>query len=217
MITVADAIKEILNKTDFAEESLQNGVLNISAFARIIHPKVEELTKKEVSIASINMSLVRYAKTIQKHTIEKKDLQIFNIITRGALVEYCYTKSNDTLDALSALQRSNVAVRSQFFTSTVGITELAIVTEATIQDKIAAYFTPLEPKIVITDLASLTLQVGIDTIDLPGQSLAVIKELARHDISIVEYVTSPTELNIIVRAKDIQNAYMLLHHKFINT
>lgn len=216
MITVIDAIKTILKKTDFAEESLQHGVLNISAFARIIHPEVEELTKKEVSIASINMALVRYAKTVQGQTEEKKDLQIFNIITRGALVEYCYAKTNDTLDALSALQRSNVAARSQFFTSTVGLTELAIVTEATMQDKITAYFAPLEPKLVIANLASLTLQVGIDTIDLPGQSLAVIRELAQHDISIVEYVTSPTELNVIVRAEDIQNAYILLHRKFIS-
>lgn len=217
MITVIDAIKIILKKTDFAEESLQHGVLNISAFARIIHTEVEELTKKEVSIASINMALVRHTKTVQGQAVQKKDLQIFNIITRGALVEYCYTKSNDTLDALSALQRSNVAAHSQFFTSTVGLTELAIVTEATMQDKITAYFAPLEPKLVIADLASLTLQVGIDTIDLPGQSLAVIRELAQHNISIVEYVTSPTELNIIVRAKDIQNAYVLLHRKFIST
>lgn len=215
MITVTDAIKIVLDKTDFAAESLQNGVLNISAFARIIHPEIEELTKKEVTVTSINMALVRYAKTVQQTPAIKKDLQIFNIITRGALVEYCYTKSSDSLDALSALQRSNIAARSQFFTSTVGLTELAIVSEVAMKDKIAAYFTPLEPKLIITDLASLTLQVGIDTIDLPGQSLAVIKELAKYNISIVEYVTSPTELNVIVRAKDIQQAYMLLHRKFI--
>jgi len=215
MITVIDAIKVILKKTDFAEESLQHGVLNISAFARIIHSEVEKLTMKEVSIASINMALVRYAKTIQRIPAEKEDFQVFNILTRGALSEYCYIKSTDSLDALGGLQRSNIATRSQFFTSTVGLTELAIVAEEGMNDKIEAYFAPIEPKLVMTNLASLTLQVGIDTVDMPGQSLAVIKELARNNISIVEYVTSPTELNIIVRSKDVQEAYALLHHRFI--
>lgn len=72
----------------------------------------------------------------------------------------------------------------------------------------------LKPTLFIKDLASLTMQVDSETIDTPRQSYTVIKQLALRDISLVEYVTSPSELTIIIYEKDLKESFSILYDRF---
>lgn len=215
MISVSTAIESIIKASDYAEIALDNDVLNISAYARHIHKDVEIYTKKTVTVSSIVMALLRLQRNKSRNLSHEKDLQIKNILTRSELVELCYARSEDTSAMLSDLQKSQVIKRSQFYTSIVGLTEIAIVVDRELHSTVEAFFSPIQPKITIDHLGSLTLQVGIGTIDVPGQSHEVLKQLARNDISVVEYITSPTELNILVRSKDIHAAYRHLYERFM--
>ena len=102
-----------------------------------------------------------------------------------------------------------------FFVSTIGLAEVATIIDASLVETVRGHFGNTQPLIQIESLASLTMQVGIETIDLPGQSAAVLERLASRKITVVEYTTSPTELNIILYEKDVSRAFQLLHRAFL--
>lgn len=216
MISVMNAVAQVVENSEFARKGLRSGLLNISAYAKVIHAEVEQITKKEItSDSSIVMALSRYGKQLRQTQPELENLQIRNIISRSKLAEIAFTKTPDVQERLATLNLLDAIKNAPFFVSTIGLTEVAIIVDASQIDAVRAHFGATQPLIQLHSLASLTLQVGIETIDQPGQSYRVLEQLATRNITVVEYTTSPTELNIILYEKDVSRAYRLLHHEFL--
>ncbi len=216
MISVMNAVAQVVENSEFARKGLRSGLLNISAYAKTIHNEVEQITKKEItSDSSIVMALSRYGKQLRQLQPEIEDLQIRNIISRSKLAEIAFTKTSEVQERLATLNLLDAIKNAPFFVSTVGLTEIAIIVDTSLVDVVRAHFGASQPLIQIDALASLTLQVGIETIDQPGQSYRVLEQLATRNITVVEYTTSPTELNIILYERDINRAYQLLHREFL--
>ena len=58
MITLRDALEEIVSSNAFLEDAIYNSYLNISSFAEYIKPQIEKLTKKytfKVSKKKVNL------------------------------------------------------------------------------------------------------------------------------------------------------------------
>ena len=216
MISVMAAVTQVVENSEFARKGLQEGLLNISAYAKTIHAQVEEITKKEIkNTSSIVMALSRYGRQLQQNPQPSPDLQILNIVSRSKLVEIAYTKTSEVQERMATLNLLDSIKNAPFFVSTIGLAEVATIIDASLVETVRGHFGSTQPLIQIESLASLTMQVGIETIDLPGQSAAVLERLASRKITVVEYTTSPTELNIILYEKDVSRAFQLLHHSFL--
>lgn len=210
------AVQQVVENSDFARKGLSQGLLNISAYAKAIHDEVEELCKKEIkNESSIVMALSRYGRQLQKQHYTEPDLKIQNIVSRSHLVEFAYTKTPEIQERLATLNLLESIKSAPFFVSTVGLAEVAIILDMSLADVVKGHFGMIQPLIQTNSLASLTMQVGIETIDMPGQSASVLGLLASRHITVVEYTTSPTELNIILYEKDVSSAYQLLHRTFL--
>lgn len=210
------AVTQVVENSEFARKGLQEGLLNISAYAKTIHAQVEEITKKEIkNTSSIVMALSRYGRQLQQNPQPSLDLQILNIVSRSKLVEIAYTKTPEVQERMATLNLLDSIKNAPFFVSTIGLAEVATIIDASLVETVRGHFGSTQPLIQIESLASLTMQVGIETIDLPGQSAAVLERLASRKITVVEYTTSPTELNIILYEKDVSRAFQLLHHSFL--
>lgn len=210
------AVTQVVENSEFARKGLQEGLLNISAYAKTIHAQVEEITKKEIkNTSSIVMALSRYGRQLQQNPQPSPDLQILNIVSRSKLVEIAYTKTSEVQERMATLNLLDSIKNAPFFVSTIGLAEVATIIDASLVETVRGHFGSTQPLIQIESLASLTMQVGIETIDLPGQSAAVLERLASRKITVVEYTTSPTELNIILYEKDVSRAFQLLHHAFL--
>ncbi len=210
------AVAQVVENSEFARKGLQEGLLNISAYAKTIHAQVEEITKKEVkNTSSIVMALSRYGRQLQQNPQASPDLQILNIVSRSKLVEIAYTKTPEVQERMATLNLLDSIKNAPFFVSTIGLAEVATIIDASLVETVRGHFGSTQPLIQLESLASLTMQVGIETIDLPGQSAAVLERLASRKITVVEYTTSPTELNIILYEKDVSRAFQLLHHAFL--
>lgn len=210
------AVTQVVENSEFARKGLQEGLLNISAYAKTIHAQVEEITKKEIkNTSSIVMALSRYGRQLQQNPQPSPDLQILNIVSRSKLVEIAYTKTPEVQERMATLNLLDSIKNAPFFVSTIGLAEVATIIDASLVETVRGHFGNTQPLIQIESLASLTMQVGIETIDLPGQSAAVLERLASRKITVVEYTTSPTELNIILYEKDVSRAFQLLHHSFL--
>ena len=217
MISVTNAVTQVVENSEFARTGLRLGLLNISAYAKYIHDEVELITKKQITNSSIVMALSRYSKQLQDAQPTTVDLKILNIVTRSKLVEVTFTKTAEVQERLTMLSLLDAIKNAPFFVSTVGLTEVAVIVDASLKDTVLAHFGSLRPLIVNEPLASLTLQVGIETIDQPGQSYRVLEQLASRNITVVEYTTSPTELNIILYEKDASRAFQALHKAFLDS
>lgn len=210
------AVTQVVENSEFARKGLQEGLLNISAYAKTIHAQVEEITKKEIkNTSSIVMALSRYGRQLQRNPQPSPDLQILNIVSRSKLVEIAYTKTSEVQERMATLNLLDSIKNAPFFVSTIGLAEVATIIDASLVETVRGHFGSTQPLIQIESLASLTMQVGIETIDLPGQSAAVLERLASRKITVVEYTTSPTELNIILYEKDVSRAFQLLHRAFL--
>jgi aspartokinase len=103
-----------------------------------------------------------------------------------------------------------------FFVATMGLGEVSLVTHDELAGSIHADLFGYSPTLYLPELSSLTMQVGIETVDIPRQSYTVIKQLAIRDINIVEYITSPTELTIILHDRDLKESFVILHDRFFD-
>ena len=64
MITVSQAVSEIIQSDELASESLRSGLLNLSAYAGKIQKRIENITFKEVKTGTIVVALSRLTKTL---------------------------------------------------------------------------------------------------------------------------------------------------------
>lgn len=215
MISVKSAVTQLVDNSEFARTGLRLGLLNISAYAKVIHPEVERITKKEVrSESGIVMALSRYGRELRQRGGWEVDLQIEGMVSRSGLVEIAYTKTRNTQDKIATLYLLEAVRSAPFFVVTIGLTEVAIIVDSSLAEVVLSHF-PMQPLIRLDNLACLTLKVDIETIDLPGQSYRVLERLASHSITVVEYTTSPTELNVILYEKDLVDSFRLLHSAFL--
>jgi aspartokinase len=217
MISVASAVEQIVSHSDFALEGLQTGCLNMSAYADSIQQEVEQVTRKSVERGSVIIAVSRLARTYQRSAPKADLFQLFNLVSRTNLTELTYPKTRQTQTKIAALYALEQVQNAQFFVSTAGLNEISVVTTsdlaATIRDAMQGQSSTLD----LSELASLTMQVGIETVDTPRQSYTIIKQLALRDINIVEYITSPSELTIILYERDLKNSFSILYDKFFSS
>ena len=214
MLTVSSAVERIVFSSDFAIEGLQNGCLNLSAYANTIKPRVEVLTKKPVQKGSIVVSLVRLSSRYRAENSERIDFQVHNITTRSGLMEITYPKSTELQKVMAGITNMPDVLAVPFFVMRTVQVEIAIITHDKLARTIQKALSGHKPTLCMPELSSLTLQVDTDTIDMPRQSYTVIKQLALRNINCVEYITSPSELTLIMHNDDLKNSFVILHDKF---
>lgn len=217
MLTISSAVEQLVATSDFAIEGLQNGCLNLSAYASSIQSDVEKLTSKAVQRGSIVVALARLSDRCRTSPPTTSDYKLFNLVSRSGLTELTYPKTAILQKNIVKLfERSDIQT-APFCVATIGLAEISIITHHDLAKTIQAALSSQSPTLYLPRLSSLTMQVGIETINTPRQSYIVIKQLALRDITIVEYITSPTELTIILHERDLKDSFVILHDKFFKS
>jgi hypothetical protein len=214
MITVASAVEELISHSDFAIEGLQTGCLNMSVYADSILHEVEQLTKKPVQKGSVVVAISRLATTYKNNALPIEKFQLQNLVSRTGLTEITYTKTPGLQARVATLYSLEYIKNAAFFVSNIGLSEISIIADTSLTAAILKQLSSDHPILHMDKLASLTMQVGIETVEIPRQSYTVIKQLALRDITLVEYLTSPGELTIILHERDLKNSFSILYDKF---
>ena len=141
MISVTNAVAQVVENSEFASKGLREGLLNISAYAKVIRPQIEEITKKEVkNDSSIVMALSRYGGQLRKSQLQTTPLQIVNIVSRSNLVEVAYTKSSDVQERMTTLNLLESIRNAPFFAVTISLTEVVIIVDSSLADTVTGHF-----------------------------------------------------------------------------
>jgi len=208
MIKIQPTVREIVLKELEAYLALAEGYMNMTSYAYHIKPKVEELTKKQVTITSLVVSLSRIRKEIRKAKPLIHDVKITNITTKLPLTEIAYERSSTFLRELESLQKHIRVSPDDFFTVTAGTIEVDIICSANLEKNIIKHF-KIKPKIINHNLAAVGVSYGPEVFNTPNVFFSLLSVTARARINIEELVSTPTELIFIVAEKDFSKTVAL--------
>ncbi|MDE2399993.1 MAG: hypothetical protein KGL67_03230 [Patescibacteria group bacterium] len=215
MIKIQPIVREIVLSEVEACFALTNGYMNMSSYAYQIRPRVEALTKKKVTIASLVVSLSRLRKEFRKERPLVHDVVIKNITTKLPISEIIYENNAKFIKDLESLHRKLELSQDDLFTTTIGMAELDIICSSNIEKKILKHFRS-KPIVVNRKLAAIGVSFGKEVFDTPNVFFSLLSVTARARINLEELISTPTELVFIVAEKDFGKTVALfseLHRK----
>ncbi len=198
--------------------ALTNGYMNMSSYAYKIRKRVENITKKQVTIASLVVSLSRLSKEFKKEKPLIHDVAIKNITTKLPISEIIYENNIEFIKDLESLHKKIQVSTDDLFTTTIGTKELDIICSSGIEKKILEHFRS-KPLAINRDLAAIGVSFGDEVFGVPNVFFSLLAVTARARINIEELISTPTELTFIVAEKDFGETVALfseMHRKVSN-
>lgn len=213
MIKVSQAIEQIVQKDGFVKEAMQRGILNVSAYAKLIHSEVEERTMKPIASGTIVVSLLRVMKKVTQNVSFTPYVTIASFSVTSALAEVTFDKTNQNQEKLNSLNETFAG--SDFFTVTEGLHEITIVCGLDTKYSILQHFIS-PPKIIIDDLVAVSVRFSESYMNTPNTIYSLVGILANQHINLIEIVSTYTELSFIIEKKELDQTIDALD-KYMNS
>jgi len=193
MLKIHDAVKQILFADEVALTSLSLGYMNLSAYAKKIESEVERMTKKDVGIPSIVVSLSRIGSGLGDTNPLIQNIEIENITTKSPLSEIVFTKSPRFLSKLSSLYEDVKTTGADFLTMTLSTNEITVICSDRIKEAVIRHF-GCKPTMDISGLASVGLSLDPKYYPMPNITYSLIRRIAVKRIALAETITTHTEI-----------------------
>ncbi len=211
MITINELLEQIILRTPFLEEGLSQGIINLSALSRKIRPQIEKELLKPVSESAILMALKRLLPDIMSNSKEMDiNLKAGDITVRSGLTEFTYLKSATLIENKMQLLDEIKSSGDFFVTITQGVHETTMIMNSSLEKRLEEIFRGETLVKKIDDLAAITIRLTGEMVYLPGVHYNILKQLAWHNINIIEVVSTYTEFNIILQKKEVDTSFSIL-------
>jgi hypothetical protein len=204
MNSVIDTVRQIVENDEVALGSISKGILNLTAYASIIHAEVENLTRKPVKQGTIVVALSRIIKQIEKLDPIKPHVEIEHLNIKSPLYEVVYEKTSEVLKEIANINKINTSDKD-FFVLTQGLTEITIISSEEIVYKVISDVAS-QPKFKLGNLAGVTLSFSSQYIAEPNLFYTLISTLAVKRINIIEIISTYTEITFILEQENINSA-----------
>lgn len=201
MIKIQPVVRDIVRGEIEALYALTNGYMNMSSYAYQIRERVELLTMKKTTIASLVVSLSRLRKELKKERPLIHQVSIANITTKLPLSEVVYENTSKFMEELESLHKNILVSREDFFTTNMSTTEIDIICSSNLANKVLKHF-KMKPKIINHNLAAVGISFNPEVFGTPNTFFSLLSVTARANINIEELVSTPTEFILIVAEKD---------------
>lgn len=211
MVSIASVVEKIVKKSNFIELALLKGIINFSAYAKLIKPVVEKELKKKVQIPSIVMALRRLAKNLPESITNEISFDKGSDITiKSDLCEVTFVRSEQLLEKLPKLYQIADLKKGDFLTITHGVYEVTIIFNSRYKKNFLQLFKEEKPLKIFDNLASLTVKLPLSSLHTPGFFYFLIKVLTWEEINIIEIVSTLTELTFILKQEDVTKVFNIL-------
>jgi len=212
MITIVEILNTIIRESPFLEEGISEGIINFSALARKVRPRVESALMKPVSESAILMALKRMTpKITQKIKLDSKLIrQMGDITVRSDLCEFTFSKSVTLLEKQKKLLHAIKDKIDPFITFTQGVYEITAIVNSSLEEIVRKIFKDENIISRVIDLAAITIRLSPQSVHTPGIYYSLLKQLAWHNINVVEVVSTFTEFTIILQKGQIDISFSAL-------
>lgn len=205
MRKITDAVREIVQRSDVAQEAMRLGVLNQSAYAELILPEVERLTWKDVQKNSVVVSLSRVARELEEADPLKPSVVIQELSIKAPLADLTFERSEHNLLKVHQLPSKLHFGPNQFLTITQGINEITVIVSQDRAEEVLAHI-DAPTRSIFRDLVGITIKFDPQYLDQPNVIYALLAKLAYQRINLLEIVSTYTELTVLIEERDLDKA-----------
>lgn len=213
-MNLREAIDASLRHQPFIDEALQEDLINLSSLARLLKPKLDKLTGKDIKESAIVMAIRRREPKLQlriQHKLQQFIASLGDIIVRSNLAAYTYTKST-SLPSKQALFLQMIGDAPQGMHSfTGGMEETTVVISS-------QYAAELEKAMQgeyllekATGLSSITLRLPSSSSEVVGLYYFFLKHIAATGVPIKEIISTTNEATFIVHDADVNDAFATIN------
>lgn len=213
MLTIPNAVEEVIKKKPFLEGALVEGLVNLSALARQLKPDIEKKVGKEVNDSAVIMALNRLVPRLELMSAMKFKKVVENIgdiIVRSNLADFAFVNSPSLYEKQATLLDSVRNMKDVFCTFSQGIYETTLVVSSTIIPLVEEIFAAETNIAKTTSLSSITVKLPSENTICPGVYYYIFKELAWDNINIAEVISTTNEFTVVISDDDIHRAFTIL-------
>jgi len=209
--SLSDAVREEIQGLPHIKTSLNEGIVNYSALARKIMPKLNEKLGKKVNEESVIVSIKRYADELTSNGAGNDYTELFanSELSMQGDISYIHFRKNDNV----------VSKLAKFFgDEDWKIGEMRILIHGGEQimllantHRINGMMEDLSNDVIrqIDDSTLVTFRMPMESYDVYGIIAEITSMLSKKGISI-EIISYPSDLHIIVQEKDVEKTYSTL-------
>ena len=213
MLTIPNAVEEVIKKKPFLEGALVEGLINLSALARQLKPEIEKKVGKEVNDSAVIMALNRLVPRLELMSAMKFKKVVENIgdiIVRSNLADYAFVNSPTLYERQAMLLDRVRTMKDVFCTFSQGIYETTLVVSSTIVGLVDEIFADENNIAKTVDLSAITVKLPAENTICPGVYYYIFKELAWDNINITEVISTTNEFTVVISDSDIHRAFTIL-------
>ena len=216
MPTIAHLTRKTIEKKPFLEEALSEGIVNNAALAEKMIPELEKELKKKVKFSAVNLAIRRMAEDMErKQVIHLKFNKDTDITAKSNIIEIILYPDEKIAEYIKKIYNIMDFKKGDFLTITQGISEVMIITNEKHEEKIINLLPNKIIKKKIKKLSTLTVNIPESAVEGIGLFYLISKALTWENISIIDTVSTYTEITLIVKEDDASRAFDILK-KLIN-
>ncbi len=212
MRTIGKIVKELIRKTPFMEEALEEELINVSSLARRLKPQIEDELHKTIQAGAIVMAIKRYDPGYNyklNFGLKQFVRSLGDFIVQSGLMHYTFENSNTF--ALRQSELINKIANDQiYYTISRGIFETTVVVSSSTSKLVEEIFAKEKLIFQKYGLSSITLRLPKHGSETSGFFYYILKSLALERINIEELISTTNEFTILVAEKDIDRAFSIL-------
>ncbi len=210
MQSISDVVEKILSDKPYLAECLAEDLINVSSLARKVQPEVNEILDSDCGIPAIAMAIKRLDLSVQTRISAKMKLVITNlgdIIVRNDLSSFTYKNSTNLEQRKSELMFSSNLSDDKFCTITQGVFESNFVVSKEMRTEIEEKFVTEQLISSRHHLASLSVRLPKENVELPGLYYFFFKQFAWNNINVLEVISTTNEFTVVVEESLLEKAF----------
>lgn len=210
MIKVSQQIQAIIKESPYLEEGLALGIINLSALARQLKPKIENKSLKKTSVSAIVMALQRMGRQLRQKTKQRKIILPKDLVVRSNLVELTYANSHTLRQKHPQILKLAEDSQDIFFNVLQGIFETSIIASQSLFEQLKQLLKNEKLLLKIENLAAITLRFSEESLQAPGVYYFILKNLAWEGINVIEVISIHNELSMIVEQSKMDKTFSIV-------
>lgn len=211
MISTQQVVEELVRQAPFLENALAEDIVNYSSLARVFKPEIEERLLKDIKDGSIIMALKRVSVKLKGKLHKNENIlgMLADITIRSNLVDYTFHNSSTLTAAVHKIVERTERRKDVFITISRGVSQVTVVASQALEPDIKEIFKNESSICEIEGLSSITVRIPLEATKMPGVLYTILKLLAWNGISLIEMISTFTELSIVLETKDIEKVFSL--------
>jgi hypothetical protein len=213
MLSIGKITEDLINRSPFLREAMNEELINVSALARKLRPEIEQVSGKMVKEGAVVMAIKRMTPGVY-HRLNIKITNLMSelgdFLVRSNLADFTYDNS-DTLKPLQTeLMQFLNRDKDSFFTLCRGLSETTFIVSSHHVETMNRLFKNEKLISHSNNLGSVTVKLPTENIETYGVYYYILKHLAWEGINIVEIISTSNEFTVVVKQDDIDKAFKIL-------